>query len=132
MISFSTWLVWVLRKASYRWHTRYKAMRAAKVDGQPNTYKCATCKKDYKKIGRKRTITLDHIVPVKDPNKPNAFQDDLATCQCGVCGTVRRMFPATPEGWQVLCKKCHDKKTKGETKVRVKARKQKKQENSNG
>ena len=121
MIPFSQWLTWVLRKASYRWPTRYKALNKAKVG--KNLYRCAICQKDYKKEGRKRTITLDHVVPVKDPTRPNAFQDDLANCQCGVCSTLRRMFPETVEGWQVLCKACHDKKTKKETKVRVSARK---------
>ena len=128
MIPFNTWITWQLRKISYRWHTRYKALKAAKVG--PNTYKCAGCLKDYKKEGRKRTISLDHIVPVKDPKRPNEFQEALATCQCGVCSVIRRMFPDTAAGWQVLCKKCHDAKTTKEMGIRKKARRKKK-ENKN-
>lgn len=119
MVSFTAWLTWTLRKASYKWHTRYKAMSAAKVG--PNTYKCAECKKDYKKEGRKRIIVLDHVVPVKDPLKPQGYQEAIETCLCDGCSTIRRMFPATPEGWQVLCKACHDVKTGKERDTRTKA-----------
>lgn len=126
MIAFPTWIVWQLRKISYRWYARYQALKLAKVIGKPNTYKCAECLKDYKKEGKKRTITVDHIVPVKDPSKPQAFQEALASCVCGVCEYLRRMF-CDPSGLQVLCKTCHDKKTKGEMKVRKVARRKKKE-----
>lgn len=121
MVAFQTWIVWQLRKISYRWYARYQALKLAKVLGKPNTYKCASCQKDYKKEPRKRTITVDHIQPVKDPSKPNAFQDALISCTCGVCEYLRRMF-CPVEGLQVLCKDCHDKKTKKEMGVRKKAR----------
>lgn len=124
MIPFPTWLVWNLRKISYRWPARYQALKLAKV--APNTYKCAECKQDYKKQGKKRIISVDHINPVKDPSKPQAFQEALATCMCGVCDYIRRMF-CDVLGLQVLCKECHDKKTKGEMKVRKTARKKKKE-----
>lgn len=125
MIPFKTWIVWQLRKISYRWWGRYQALKAAKVG--KNLYKCAICKKDYKKEGRKRTITLDHIIPCKDPSKPNAFQDALDTCMCGVCDYLRKMF-CDPSGLQVLCKKCHDTKTESEMGTRKKARRKKKED----
>ena len=125
MIAFPTWIVWQLRKISYRWYARYQALKLAKVIGKPNTYRCALCTKEYKKIGKKRIITVDHIQPVKDPSKPQAFQEALATCMCGVCDYLRKMF-CPVEGLQVLCKDCHDKKTTKEMGVRKKARKEKK------
>lgn len=115
MIPFQTWIVWQLRKISYRWYARYQALKAAKVG--KNLYKCAICGQDYKKEPRKRTITVDHIVPVKDPAKPQAFQEDLANCKCAVCEYLRRMF-CEKEGLQVLCKQCHDDKTKDERELR--------------
>lgn len=124
MVPFATWFVWNLRKISYRWPARYAALRSAKV--APNTFKCAACKGDYKKEGKKRIITVDHIKPVKDPTKPQAFQEALATCMCGVCDYIRRMF-CGPEGLQVLCKDCHTRKTKGEMKIRKLARRTKKE-----
>jgi len=120
VIPFQTWIVWQLRKISYRWWARYQALKAAKVG--KNLYKCALCLQAYKKEPRKRTITVDHILPVKDPAKPQAFQDDLANCQCAVCTYLRRMF-CTPEGLQVLCKKCHDEKTAKERGERAETRK---------
>lgn len=125
---FQTWIVWQLRKISYRWPPRYQALKATKVG--PNTYKCASCHKDYKKQGRKRVISVDHIIPVKDPTKPGAFQDDLLTCVCGVCDFLRKMF-CDVLGLQVLCKECHDAKTNDEKGIRVEARRQKKLGNKN-
>jgi hypothetical protein len=125
MIAFQTWIVWQLRKISYRWYARYQCLKAAKVQGKPNTYVCNLCKNEYKKEGKKRTITIDHIIPCKDPSKPQAFQEALDTCQCGVCDYLRKMF-CGPDGLQVLCKDCHDKKTGKEMTKRKKARKIKK------
>ncbi len=128
MASFSEWLTWTLRKASYKWHTRGKAMTLAKVKGQPNTYKCAACLKDYKKEGRKRIISADHVVPVKNPLNPGGYQEAIDSCVCEGCATIRRMFPATVEGWQMLCKACHDIKTGNERDSRTKANRKIKRE----
>ena len=125
MIPFSTWVVWILRKASYRWPSRYQALKAAKTG--PNTFRCAKCKTEHKKEGKKRTITVDHIIPVKDPARPQAFQEALTSCSCGVCDYIRKMF-CGPEGLQVLCKNCHDEKTGKEMKERKVARRFKKKE----
>ncbi len=123
MLSLATWIVWQLRKASYRWPARYGVWKAAKV--APNTFKCAKCGKDYKKENGKRNLTLDHIIPCKDPTRPQAFQEDILNCQCGVCDYIRKMF-CTEDGMQILCKTCHPKKTKKEMTIRKKARKAKK------
>lgn len=126
-IPLQTWVVWVLRKASYKWMPRNLAIRAAKTG--PNIYKCASCKKDVfkKRMGRRSTISADHIVPVKDPSKPGAFQDDLKACLCGVCTSIRRMF-CSISGYQMLCMKCHDIKTKSEMDTRIENRRKKKKQ----
>lgn len=122
MITLKQWLVWQLRKASYRWPSRYQAMKLAKVG--PNTYKCAQCGGSYARKGQtgtRKSISLDHIQPVVDPTKPNAFESALSSCACGVCEYIRRMF-CGPDGLQVLCKSCHDTKTKGEMTQRKESR----------
>lgn len=121
------WFVWMLRRATLKWGPRYKAMNAAKTG--PNLYKCAICQQEFKKkrVGRRSSISADHIVPIKDPSKPGQFQDDFANCQCGVCTTIRATF-VEPEGWQMLCMTCHDIKTATETGIRKEARKEKQDE----
>lgn len=121
MIPLKAWIVWQLRKISYRWPGRYAIMKASQV--APNTFTCAGCKKAYKKLKGKRIISVDHIIPVKDPSRPGDFQRDIETCLCGVCDFLRKMF-CDPSGLQMLCKICHDKKTKKETKQRVAKRKE--------
>lgn len=126
MLTLKQWLVWQLRKASYRWPSRYQAMKAAKTG--PNEFKCAKCGGKYARkggTGTRKSISLDHITPVVDPTKPNAFEEALAVCACGVCDYIRRMF-CGPEGLQVLCKSCHDIKTKGEMTQRKESRRAKK------
>jgi len=123
MIPLSTWIVWQLRKASYRWPARYGVWKAAKT--APNTFKCAKCGVAYYKEKKGRVLSLDHIIPCKDPTRPQAFQEDLIKCQCGVCDYIRKMF-CGPEGMQILCQTCHPKKTKKEMTIRKKARKIKK------
>lgn len=121
-MTLKAWLVWQLRKASYRYPSRYQALKAAKVG--PNTYKCAKCGGSYARkggTGTRKSVSLDHIIPVVDPTKPNAMDEALASCVCGVCEYVRRLF-CSPEGLQVLCKSCHDTKTQGERDVRKEAR----------
>lgn len=117
-LSLKQWLVWQLRKASYRWPYRYEAMKLAKTG--KNTYKCAICGGNYERkggTGTRKSISLDHIKPCVDPSKPNAFEADLETCICGVCEYIRRMFPPAT-GFQVLCKLCHDTKTGSERAIR--------------
>jgi hypothetical protein len=119
-IPFDRWLIWVLRRASYKWPARYGVLRDAKVG--KNTFQCAGCKKHVVRSGKKgglKSISLDHITPVVDPTKPNAFNDDLKTCQCGVCEYIRRLF-CDSKGLQVLCKACHDDKTADERVTRKK------------
>lgn len=131
VMSISTWVTWMVRKASYRWPPRNEAVRDAKV--APNTFRCAGCNKHVKKqkIGRRSSISADHIIPIKDPTKPGAFQDALLSCACGVCDFLRKMF-CDKTGFQMLCMECHDEKTFIETGVRKEARRKKKLGTDNG
>ena len=55
------------------------------------------------------TMKIDHIDPVVDPATGFTTWDDC----------IARMF-CEPDGYQILCKGCHDKKTLSETKIRYK------------
>lgn len=117
-----TWVVWTLRKASYRWPPRNAALRDAaatkaayaKGPGEKvsklvrNFYSCRGCKKVFSRKG----VSIDHIKPVIDPK--HGWQ--------GFDVYVTRMFCAVG-GFQILCKLCHDAKTKTENNVRKETKK---------
>lgn len=121
-IDLKTWVIWALRKASYRWPPRQAALRDASVTKEEyqqkpgekvsklvrNFYACADC--DYR-FSRKG-VSIDHVDPVVDPKKGWQGFDEY----------VRRMF-CDQRGFQILCGPCHDEKTKGENQQRKKARK---------
>ena len=99
--TFRTWLVWQLRRISYKWPPRNEALRCARVER--GKYLCAKCRKIY---GNKQ-ISLDHIEPVVDPKAGWAgFEEYIGRLFCAV------------EGFQVLCSGCHDRKTKREKEIR--------------
>lgn len=100
------WLRWQLRLVSYKWPARSEALRRARIER--GIYRCAVCKKKY----RNKQISLDHKDPVINPAK--GWE--------GVEIYVNRLFCAAG-GFQVLCKKCHDKKTKIENAIRLKWKK---------
>lgn len=87
-------LIPVLRRATYRWKERGEALKSARIER--GLYKCASCFQDFKA----KEVQLDHIYPVVDPKIGwidwNTF--------------IQRLF-VFKEGWQVLCKTCHDEKT---------------------
>lgn len=85
-----------LRQAFQKWGPKHEAKKAAKV--AYNTYQCAACDGWF---GTKE-VEVDHIVPA---GRLSAF-DDLP-------GFVERMF-CEREGFQVLCKTCHQAKTANE------------------
>ena len=121
-IDLKTWVVWALRKASYRWPARQAALRHAAAtkaeyvqhQGEGvsklvrNFYFCAKCKLVFSRKG----VSVDHIEPVVDPRKGWQGFDEY----------IRRMF-CSETGFQILCGPCHDKKTKKENTVRRKERK---------
>lgn len=99
--SFRGWLVWQLRRTSYKWPPRNEALRKARIER--GKYRCAKCKKIY---GNKE-ISLDHIQPVVDPKIGWAGFEEY----------IKRLF-CPVEGFQVLCDRCHDKKTAREKEIR--------------
>jgi len=122
--SFQTWVIWTLRKASYRWPARSAAFRKAAatfrefktdwgIDPKDvsarvrNFYWCKLCGFVFPR----KLVSADHVDPVIEPAV--GFVDWNTY--------IPRMFCAT-EGFNILCKDCHDKKTKIETGVRAKHR----------
>jgi 5-methylcytosine-specific restriction endonuclease McrA len=104
-----------LRRASYKWKYRSKAVEKSVVeegsyhidipgDRSRKKYECAMCGL----IFRKKEVQVDHINPVI----PLTGRDDMD-------GYVERMF-CYEDGWQVLCKSCHKDKSDEENRNRTK------------
>lgn len=107
-----------LRKSMFRWLPRSIALDYSlthegeysivkEKDKSRKKYKCAHCDG----IFRQKEINVDHIDPVVDPEKGFTNFDDYIT----------RMF-CPVEGFQVLCKECHNSKTYLETQIRKEAK----------
>ena len=107
---FNSFVMSALRSASRRWGPAYAAKKAARVGR--NAYVCAACKK----IFGSKEIKIDHIEPVRTVTGQDNSWD----------ATIARMFPEV-DGFQVLCKGCHNLKTSIENACRREAKKQNKQ-----
>lgn len=121
-MDLKTWVIWSLRKASYRWPPRNAALRKSaatkaeydKLPGEKvsklvrNFYRCKACKKVFSRKG----VSIDHIKPVVNPKRGWQGFDEY----------IRRMFCGA-DGFQILCGKCHDAKTAKEREVRKEAKK---------
>ncbi len=115
-----------LRKASFMWPPRGQAIRAARTTQKVNPatgrlcwyVRCAGCQMEF----LEKEIKLDHKQPIVDVNvgymsgvrdQSSSFGDHAKHL-----GTyVLRMLPEV-QGFQCLCKGCHDRKTKGENDAR--------------
>lgn len=97
-------IIATLRKASYRYGERYKALKLAK--DFYGLYKCASCKKKFER----KAIQVDHINPIVPISAWVFNWDDY----------IERMF-CSADNLQVLCKPCHKQKTQKENKIRKKA-----------
>jgi hypothetical protein len=100
----------ILRRASYRWPGRYKALSAGKIGR--NQYICKECGPD--KVYGKKDIQLDHIEPVVPVTGWEGFDS-----------YIDRMF-VDEVGYQVLCRDHHLKKSKNENEQRKDNKKVKK------
>jgi 5-methylcytosine-specific restriction endonuclease McrA len=100
-----SFLIAVLRRASYRYPSRSEALRAAKK--AYNWYQCAQCRKEYVR----KDVQVDHIQPLVDPASGFTSWDTF----------IARLFVGI-EGLQVLCKPCHKIKTQAENAERRKYR----------
>jgi len=122
--SFKTWIIWTLRKASYRWPARSAAFRKAAatlrefktnwgIDPKAvnrrvrNFYWCKLCTQVFPR----KLVSADHITPVIDPFRGFVDWNEY----------IKRLF-CSADGFQILCKQCHDDKTKRERKVRSRKR----------
>lgn len=94
----------VLRSGMRRWPPKYAALKNAFAGKKLNTksgrvgqhYRCAACRTDFPS----KDVEVDHIEPVVDPKKGFEGWDTF----------IARLY-VTEEELQVLCKKCHKKKT---------------------
>jgi hypothetical protein len=89
-----------------RWPPRNNAKKEARVDR--GMYLCNLCQKEVPvtvklKDKRVNNVTVDHIDPVVNPKTGFNTWEEYVT----------RLF-VEEEALQVLCKKCHDTKTKEE------------------
>lgn len=104
------WLVQKLRRISYQWPYRKAALRKSRV--ARGKYKCTSC--EFEHFGPKQ-IVLDHIDPVVDVEAGWVDWNNY----------IFRLFCAE-EGWQVLCKQCHQAKSYLENQIRKEVAEEKK------
>jgi 5-methylcytosine-specific restriction endonuclease McrA len=97
----------VLRKASRFWAPARECLTKARI--ARGMYKCQSCSAV---VGNKE-IKIDHIDPVI-PIEGFQTWDDV----------INRLF-CEEDGYQAICKKCHDEKTKKENTQRKAFRKEK-------
>lgn len=104
---FKNWIISLLRRGTMRWPPKNECLKNAKTKRKKNSktgrlaqhYKCNKCKKDFPLT----QVSVDHKSPVVDP-KTGFINFDVY---------IERMF-CSLKGLQVLCKLCHDNKTKRE------------------
>ena len=106
-------IISTIRSGMRRYPPKYQSLNDAKVGKRVNPksgrtaeyYKCAGCDGEFVK----KDVQVDHVLPVVDP--VDGFQ--------GWDVYITRMF-CPVENLQVLCRNCHSKKSKSESKTRVK------------
>ena len=107
---FKAFIKSALRNASMKWGPRNLALKKARKSR--GFYLCNSCKEvvpnsikgeDKKRI---KNVYVDHIHPVIDPQVGFISWDNV----------IERMF-CESDGFQVLCKTCHDEKTKEERNI---------------
>jgi len=99
--NLKSFIVQLLRRGTYRFPFRNEALKKVKVEH--GRYTCNMCKQVY----WRREVYIDHIEPVVGIEGFIDWNTYIA-----------RMFPITADAFQVLCKTCHDLKTKDEKEAR--------------
>jgi hypothetical protein len=107
---FRSFIISALRAATRRWAPRNEVMKEAST--RRGFKLCAGCNKEVPvsivvKGKRVKNVFADHIEPIVDPAKGFTTWDEW----------IERAF-VEKEGFQCLCKECHDKKTAEERKRR--------------
>lgn len=105
------WLTNKLRRLSYQWPPRREAISKARLER--GVYLCNTCGGHF---GPKE-IQLDHIKPVVDEETGFVDWDTY----------IERLF-CSADGFQVLCKTCHDAKTFLEKEIRIQVKREKRKD----
>lgn len=108
---FRAFITSTLRGGFRKYPPKYEVLKAAlwgkklnsKTGRQAIHYTCASCKHEYPA----KEVNVDHIIPVVCPVEGFKDWDTF----------VKRLF-CTKENLQVLCSKCHTKKTKEERETR--------------
>jgi hypothetical protein len=99
---FNSFIKGALRSATKRWGPINRARKEARLER--GVYKCVGYKRRWHKVQWKDGVCVDHIDPVIGPDGFENWDK-----------VIKRMFVEV-EALQVLCKECHDKKTKDERK----------------
>lgn len=115
---FSAFTKGLLRAGMQRWGPKHTVKKEAWVSR--GVYRCVGHKKRWHHVSvtikvkgkRVNNVFVDHITPVIDPLVGFESWD----------ATIQRMF-CDSDNMQVLCKVCHDKKTKEERDIRKSRRK---------
>ena len=107
---FNSFIKSILRQGSRRWGPLHECLKEANVSR--GIYHCSECKQDVPvtipvikdgKRKRVKNVLVDHIKPIIDPATGFTTWDDC----------INMMF-CEKDNLQVLCKECHDIKTKNE------------------
>lgn len=106
-INFKSWLIAILRRATYKWPPRYKTLNNSRVER--GIYKCSICQKNYSR----KNVVVDHINPVVRVDKENTDFNNPKD----IGDYILRMF-VMEDGWQTLCRECHDIKSTNENNQR--------------
>ncbi len=104
---FKGWIVSLLRRGTMRWPPRNEVLNKAKTKKKTNIktgrmaqhYRCAGCQGEFPA----KLVCADHVEPVVHPVHGFTTWDEY----------ISRMF-CSAENLQVLCKDCHDVKSKEE------------------
>lgn len=115
---FRSFIISALRGASRKWAPMQQALKAAST--RRGFFKCQGCGEECPTSvvidgKRYKNKLADHIEPIVDPAKGFENWDTF----------VERMF-IEREGWQILCKACHDEKTAEERAIAVERRREEK------
>lgn len=111
---FNSFIKSVLRSGSHKWPPKWEVRKRAWVER--GIYKCAGYERRAHNVpasiggkGKKRSnnVFVDHIIPVGGPGDDGGWNSVISRLYCEI------------DGLQVLCKECHDGKTKSERKKKV-------------
>lgn len=104
---FNSFVISALRKASMKWPYKHIVLKNSRQ--KKGMYLCNICNEvvpvtvKQDNGTRKKNVYVDHIKPVVDPEVGFVSWDDF----------IKRLFVGE-DGLQVICKKCHDEKSKKE------------------